>query len=171
MSHLIERRKELKRRRKRRWERLKARNKKITVLKPKPVLHPTIPRDTETITTILQPVATIPAQLIHPHETNTEEPIRRPSVPTRNIYQAGRIQVASVTELIKTLPEGVKSKKIWQDVPEQLKEEIIARARQLLSERNFTPPAGWDGSLKQALLEMYRHGRIPRGFGVYLGLA
>ncbi|HNZ32567.1 MAG TPA: hypothetical protein PKJ25_10755 [Smithellaceae bacterium] len=168
--HLVERRKELKRRRKRRREIVKAKNRDASRSKAATIKQLKIAKETEIVQPLLNPAVTHAEPLRQTHEPYAEEPIIQAITSSRNLYKTDWRQVVSITELIKVLPEGVKSKKIWQDIHNQMKEEIIMRARQLLSERYFTPPAGWDGSLKQALLEMYRYGRIPRGFGVYLGL-
>jgi len=168
--HLVDRRKELKRRRKRRREILKVRNKAALLSKPAPVVQPKILKETETVIPILNPVVTPPAQLSHSHETIVSGDGKTDYYAGKKFLPGQLGEIASIEELIKILPVGVKSKKIWQDVPEHFKEEIITRARQLASARSFTPPAGWDGSLRQAILEMYSNGRLPRGFGIYLGI-
>jgi hypothetical protein len=168
--HLVERRKELKRRRKRRQASLKERDKKAVLLKTVPIVPRKIPKEPETVIPILtKPVVTPTTPARHPHETYLTEPVVIPITPVRNTCETDWEKAQSITELIKLLPAGIKTKKLWWNIPEQLKEEIITRARHMAASRNFAAPAEWDGSLKQALLLM-GSGRLPNGFRIYLGL-
>jgi hypothetical protein len=149
--HLVERRKELKRRRKRRQKRLKQRDKNAAILKTASTAHLIIPEKTDTATPVIaKPVASPTISSCHPYESDWKK-------------------AQSITELIKLLPVGIKPRKIWPAMPEQLKEEISKRARHMAASRNFAAPAEWDGSLKEALLLMDR-GRLPNGFRIFLGI-
>ena len=171
--HLVERRKELKRRRKKRRERLKERNKKAAILKSAMIIPCKIPKEPEAVTPIpTKSVITPTTPVMHPHETYLTEPAViaiTPVTPARKSFETDWGKAHSITELIKLLPTGIKTKKIWPAIPEQLKEEIIKWARHMAESRNFAAPAEWDGSLKQALLLM-DSGRLPNGFRIYLGL-
>jgi len=169
--HLVERRKELKRRRKRRRERLKERDKTSALLKTAPIVPHKVSNDPEKVTTILtRPVVTpaIPAR--YSNETHLTDPLVISITPVRNPYEADWKETQSIKELIKLLPEGIKTKKLWPAIPKHLKEGIITQAQHLAASRSFAAPAGWYGSLKQALLLM-GSGRLPNGFRYFLGIA
>ena len=170
MSHLVERSKELKRRRKRRQKALKARNKKAASLRP---AQPSQHKSTKVIETVapmpLKPVIKID---VREKDSDTKiiiEPEVIPTKPIKHLQQTDWKEAQSITELVKLLPDDVKTKKLWRYIPEQLREEIIKEARYMAESRNFAAPAEWDGSLKQALL-LIKYGRLPNGFRNFLGL-
>lgn len=147
--HLVERRKELKRRRKRRCERLK--EKKAALSKVVPTMPRVMPKRSDTAS------------------LSMTKPIATPAAPAWNSSQVDLQKAQSVENLVQLLPTDIKPRKIWTTIPEKLKEEIIRRARDLAAARRFAAPAEWDGSLKQALLLM-GSGRLPNGFRIFLGL-
>jgi len=149
---------------------LKERNKKAALLKTAQIVPRKIPKEPETITPILTTPVVTPATLAkHPLETYLTEAVVIPITPARNPYETDWEKAQSIAELIKLLPAGIKTKKIWPAIPKQLKEEIIRRAQHLAESRNFAAPAEWDGSLKQALL-LIGSNRLPNGFRIFLGL-
>lgn len=148
-QNLVERRKELKRRRKRRQERIKARKKKAVPLKPVPTISPAVPSKPGPATQIIaKHIETTPKNFLDPYRIEWQ-------------------QIHTITDMIHALPENIKPKKVWQVIPEELKAEVIKRARHLAASRSFAAPAEWDGSLKQALLLMERE-RLPNGFKNFL---
>lgn len=147
--HLVERRKELKRRRKRRCERLK--EKKAALSKAG---------------------TTMPRAMLKGWDTaspSITKPIATPAAPGWHASKVDLQKAQSVENFVQLLPADIKPRKIWTTIPEELKEEIIRRARDLAASRHFAAPAEWDGSLKQALLLM-SSGRLPNGFKIFLGL-
>lgn len=171
MSHLVERSKELKRRRKRRQETLKARNKKSASLRiALPIQHKRS-KEIETVAPMpLKPVIKID---VREKDSDTKiliEPEVMPTKPIKHLQQTDWKEAQSITELVKLLPNDVKTKKLWRYISEQLREEIIREARYMAESRNFAAPAEWDGSLRQALLLM-GNGRLPNGFKNFLDSA
>jgi cell division septum initiation protein DivIVA len=169
MSHLVERMKELKRRRKRRQEALKVKNRKAASLRAALPIQRKSAKELETFA----PIPSKPVVKIDVREKNSDaqiiiEPEVMPTKPIKNLQQTAWKEAQSITELVKLLPNDVKTKKLWRYIPEQLREEIIKEARCMAESRNFAAPAEWDGSLKQALLLM-ENGRLPNGFKNFLG--
>jgi hypothetical protein len=97
------------------------------------------------------------------------QPIATPAAPARHASKVDLQRAQTVENFVQLLPADIKPRKIWTTIPEELKEEIIRRARDLAASRHFAAPAEWDGSLKQALLLM-GSGRLPNGFKIFLGL-
>lgn len=147
--HLVERRKELKRRRKRRCERLK--KKKAALSKVLPTMPRVIPKGSDTAS----------PSMTKPTETS--------AAPAWHASKVDLQSAQSVESLVQLVPTDIKPRKIWTTIPEELRKEIIRRARDLAASRHFAAPAEWDGSLKQALLLM-GSGRLPNGFKIFLGL-
>ena len=169
--HLVERRKELKRRRKHRKEALKARNKKTASLKTAPPIPRRTSKELETVAPIiLKPVIEIDVREKDSDTKSFIEPEVMPTKPINNLKQTDWKEAQSITELVKLLPNDIKTKKLWRYIPEQLREEIIGEARSMAESRAFAAPAEWDGSLKQALLLM-ENGRLPNGFKNFLDSA
>ena len=138
---MIERMKELRRRRKRRKERLREKrgNSKSTL--------------------------GVKKRSSRPFEKKEDDKAGRFASFITNDIDWSSIQ--SKPDLINALPDGVKAKKIWAQIPENVKDDILKQASALIKSRLFVGPGDWDGSLKQALLIMDK-GRIPNGFNNFL---
>jgi hypothetical protein len=118
-------------------------------LKPVPTISPAIPRKPDpTIQIVAKPIETTPKKVLTPYTIEWQ-------------------QIHTITDLIHALPENIKPKKVWQAIPEELKAEVIKRAKHLAASRSFAAPAEWDGSLKQALLLIEKE-RLPNGFKNFL---
>jgi len=81
---------------------------------------------------------------------------------TQSIFRLVGYSQEFISFINNDLP-NVTAKKIWFDIPEEFRTEIISKADFLISHHSFAAPGEWDGNLKSAL-ELMREGKIPSGF-------
>lgn len=177
---MIERHKELKRRRKRKKERGKLTRKgKRTVNHPKILVNVITAKDGAKPQQqyVESALARAPRDLIAQFPADeapkklcksADEDVKKAAITRTQVQQFGEWTLAKETQdLLARLSGDEKPKKIWQSVDANAKNDIIRRAKILIDEKRFVGPAAWDGSIKQALSIMVS-GKIPNGFRNFL---
>jgi uncharacterized protein with HEPN domain len=152
---MIERKKELKRRRKRRLERVKQRMKIIYRSQEE---HKKFKREHSQETIVNEPIEKVNIEIIYPLQS-----------------AIGAIKWEKITDinnLINNLPSNIKTKEIWPYMPDsmdELKMQIIQMVKELKVTEKYCGPREWHGGFKEALV-LVKKNLLPKGFAIALGI-